>query len=687
MPDQQTNGSAPTTRSSNSKQSQPLPPSTSQSRLRSSMAIGGVVYGWQEPHLTKTPWELERHKKRSRWRRSKVVENELPVAVFKILPKEVYQCIVVQLEQIHLRQTESCSSCYLRDLHSLSLVSRAWDKATTSRMYRNVLLVTSEEHAKSQKLKIRGTTRLNLLRRTLREQPTLARCVRELHLSDFQTLYQEAAIGKEEIVSLVASLVMACPRLERLVGFHVPFTHSFDRLSHALSTRSHLKEKVWLLSENGDDFSEEEDNNMGSYYLAACDPTERFLELNSTHPSLSTLVLAQHDHQDPVALNFRAIVGTCRAMPALRHLSISGLSATSFTNMTLNALPSQLESLRLERLPGINDKGLQRLATSQLAASVQKLMLIDLEVSSLKTVSNILSTEFAALQHFSLAQQKAPGLSSRASCSDFSSPTLRYVHFEFRVDAGPVPTLSPPSPDISEPPSFPFTNCESITCLATALLAEGIKKGAFPLLHRVRVPHDPQGFIQALCKPLASALLPSDVSTLSTSSSVFGSSISSVPSSHEQSLSRACDSVIGGSRGDRADSAVASSYDISQDIITPARSRLAAQSRILASRKTALMTVRVYDPSGDLKVNKVVGGFIGQVGSKITYDLRADRGRTLGDTFGDAEDRNQWITNTDDLVGVVDTDGEESRERSWGSCGHRLGGRIGKNVVLVDQLF
>ena len=479
---------------------------------------------------------------------------------------------------------------------------------------------------------------------------------------------------------------MACPRLERLVGFHTPYEHTFDRLSHALSTRLHLKEKVWLLSRRGSDFSDEEDNDLGAYYLAACDPTERFLELNSNHPSLSTLVL--HDHQDSTTLNFRAIVGTFRALPTLRHLSLSGLSAVSFTNMALHALPPGLQSLRLECLPGVNDKGLQRFATSQLATSIQELILIDLEICSLVTISNILATRFASLTSFSLAQQRAPDLSSRASFSEFLSPTLQYIHFEFRADAGPLPTLVPPSPDVSEQPSFPFTNREPITCLATCLLAEGIKKGSFPSLRRVRIPHDPQGFIQALCKPLATALLPSDMAILRMPLGNASSSNSSVISSHNSASVTARDSVIGVPTSERADSAIeTSSYNMSQDVLTPARSRLAAQSRILAARKNALMTVRVYDPSGDLKINKVVGGYLGQVGSQITCDLRADRGRTLGSVIGDSEERNQWITNIEDVVGEIDPDDGESRERSLGSCGHRLSERVGRNVVMVDELF
>ena len=105
---------------------QPRPP------VRSTLAVGGTVYlGWEEPHLTKTPWELERHKKQKAIR---ITQPEFPTRFFKNLPREVYECIVTQLEQLHLAQDQSCPACHLRDLHNLSLVSRAWDKATIPRM-------------------------------------------------------------------------------------------------------------------------------------------------------------------------------------------------------------------------------------------------------------------------------------------------------------------------------------------------------------------------------------------------------------------------------------------------------------------------------------------------------------------------------------------------------------------------
>ena len=108
--------------------------------------------------------------------------------------------------------------------------------------------------------------------------------------------------------------------------------------------------------------------------------------------------------------------------------------------------------------------------------------------------------------------------------------------------------------------------------------------------------------------------------------------------------------------------------------LTPLRSRLAAQSRILAARKNTAMTVRVYDPEGEVRLNKVIGGHIGHVGSKMTYDLKADRSSL---------ERTEWITGIDDLVGAGEDKGKERTGR--GGCGHLVG--AGRGAVRAEELF
>lgn len=555
------------------------------------------------------------------------------------------------------------------------------------------MLTANEEHTKLPKLNIKGTSRLKLLRRTLRECNAIARYVRVLHLSNFQSLYEDASIEREEIVNLVASLAMACPFLERLVGFNIPYTHEFDRLSHALSTRPNLRERVWLLQDKEPEFSDDEENDLDQYYLASCDPTERFLELNSKHPLLSSLVLYQTGYQAAASLNFRSIVGTVRQLPALRHLSISGLSSSSFTNLALSALPASLQSLRLESLTGINDKGVQRFADTATARILESLTLVDLDITTLNTISLILSERFPKLTSFSIAQTKAPRITTQATILDFDAPSLRKLHWEFYSEAGPIPAF-PSLDDVndsSDALTFPFASSEPICCQATSVLASSIRNGRLPRLRKVRIPHDPQGVIQALCRPLATAILPADAAYIISYRSAT-SCIPFLPDIHHAHGNKLRHSQHSQCYSPRADSAIetpTSSIKSSTPTLTPARSRLAAHSRILAARKKPAMTFRVFDPHGRVQVDKAISGHLGDIRSKITYDLKTDPGRLLSSQGGEISERNMWMTGIEDLVSEGEGEAINTNMNAWAraGCGHPGGRRVGGNSVKVEDIF
>lgn len=521
-------------------------------------------------------------------------------------------------------------------------------------------------------------------------------------MPEFQALYRSATIEREEIVNLVASLVMACPNLERLVGFHIPYTHSFDRLSHALSTRPKLEERVWLLTNTDVELDEdEEDDPTDGYYHAACDPMERFLELNSNHPRLTTVILHQEQSQPANELTFRAIIGTLRQFPALRQLSISGFSATSFTNLALNSLPPNLHSLRLQNLPGVVDKGLQKFANSSLAMSLESITLVDLELSQLTTISNLLSPHLTQLKRLSLSQHKAPRLPSGISFPDFDSPSVEYIHWELRSQAGPSPALISTFAPGDSPP-FPFINHEPISCLATAILASSIKKGLFPSLRKIRAPHDPQGVLQALCKPLATAFLPSDSAFFTSPPRYSSPSIPSISIELDRfSLNTSSDVSRPTTSSARADSAMSSPItaefpchiDASKHHLrlpqeaafTPSRSRLAAQSRLLAARKQPFVSFKVTDPNGVVRINKTITGFLGDLRSNITYDLRPDRNRISSGGYNDGDDEevNEWITGIGDIAG----EWEVVEKGGLGNCRHAMNGRVGRKAVSVEDMF
>lgn len=55
--------------------------------------------------------------------------------IFKRLPPEVYDCILRHLELEHTGAHKSgCLTCFQRDLHSLALTNRAWEKAVRSKL-------------------------------------------------------------------------------------------------------------------------------------------------------------------------------------------------------------------------------------------------------------------------------------------------------------------------------------------------------------------------------------------------------------------------------------------------------------------------------------------------------------------------------------------------------------------------
>lgn len=53
-----------------------------------------------------------------------------PIPMFRRLPPEIYECILEQLNVLHSNpSSQSCATCYLRDLYNLALTSRTWDRA------------------------------------------------------------------------------------------------------------------------------------------------------------------------------------------------------------------------------------------------------------------------------------------------------------------------------------------------------------------------------------------------------------------------------------------------------------------------------------------------------------------------------------------------------------------------------
>lgn len=478
---------------------------------------------------------------------------------------------------------------------------------------------------------------------------------------------------------------MACPSLERVVGFHIPYTHMFDRLSYALSTRVNLKERLWVVADAHMEEDEYDDDFVRGYYHAACDPTEKFLELNSNQPYLSTLVLHQESARPVVDLSYRAVIGTIRQLPLLRHLSLSGLTSSSFPNLALSALPPDLLSLRLENLPGINEKGLQRLSSSYAVTSLKTLALIDLEINSLDAIAGFLSKHLQNLEKFTLCQHRAPTRYAGPDVPAFRSKSLKSIHWELRSQATRSRTIQS-SHSARGTSAHSCSNEDLLACLATRVLASSIQDGRLPSLRRLRAPHDSKGALQALCKPLGTALMQSDASRLATALSSDSAPEQNIIATSEKESTCSLEEFLHTAPDDRADSVMLSPSSVAfanrlQDVPhpTPTRSRLAAHARILSARENPAVAVRVTDPEDNVRVETNIGGFLGDVRSKITYDLKPDRHREA--FVEDEEYVHEWITGIDDVMGEWEVGGFS------GGCRHAGDGNLARRAVEVQDLF
>ncbi|KAJ4322801.1 hypothetical protein N0V94_002181 [Neodidymelliopsis sp. IMI 364377] len=123
-------------------------------------------------------------------------------------------------------------------------------------------------------------------------------------------------------------------------------------------------------------------------------------------------------------------------------------------------------------------------------------------------------------------------------------------------------------------------------------------------------------------------------------------------------------------------------FDIrpSHSILSPARIRLAAQARILAARKLPFITVRVYGPDDEVRIDTTIGGYIGDISSNIVYDLEPDKGRWPGNRDQSGPPQAEWITGIEDLMDERTPPNDRSRERSWaGVCEYEYDGDVVQN--------
>ncbi|KAF7716283.1 Uncharacterized protein PECH_005040 [Penicillium ucsense] len=441
--------------------------------------------------------------------------SECIIPVPRRIPQEVYDVILANLETMHTAPHQTgCTTCFQRDLHALSLTCRAWERAVRPRLYTRIHIVGNDSPAQLKKHRLKRGSRLKLLRRTLRERLMLANLVRDLRVPQMELLLTNAKQSTQwqEYRDLVASVVMVCPNLERLLGLSVPYHHKFDRLTHALSTRKRLKEHIWVLGEAAE-VSEMSPRSTSCPGSLGPSQMFEFLNYHVSWTNLETLMLYGLDGNG--ALEPSIFLRTLDLLPALKHLCITSFSEDAFADTTLLCLPP-LESLRLENLPGVTDRGLVQYTSRPESRSLKSLVLVEQNVESLLVISKILSS-LTDLRRFKFVQsEKCPLMpdSDMVLQPILASPTLQYLHWDV---ACPDPGTA-----LTQLDSRPFQHPLKQSNTPNSHLAQSILSAGFPCLETLRAPNDvePPGVLQASCRPIirGQALLQPDRLSLPRSS-------------------------------------------------------------------------------------------------------------------------------------------------------------------------
>ncbi|KAK3336273.1 hypothetical protein B0T19DRAFT_34777 [Cercophora scortea] len=528
-----------------------------------------------------------------------------PGELFAALPGEVLELILEELRKLHLQLGgKSCATCWMRDCCSVAVSARKFLKYAREALYQHVQIVGAEGPLMKKRTKLNNGSRLVLLRRTLRANPHIAVIVRSLKPPSLPP--NATAEGYND---LIASVVMACPNLERLVGFYPVYDHSFQRLFHALSTRQRLKEMDWILAPSSSQQQQRMPRSGGSHKYVPGDLQPQdyraFLDYHLNWQQLSTLVV--HCHPGATLSPGTLLERTLHGLPSLQTLYLSHLPHTSFNDASLLALPP-LKKLTLAFIPGVTTAGLSAMATRSASTSITSLTLIHINVESLPALARIFSN-LTSLETFNLVQAYAPVMPTDEHIWLFpylASQSLRKLHWD-----------------------IPYLPTRATT--ADNILAKSISAHGFPELRTLRAPNDPEGVFQSLCRPVERVDNPMDKyrgqanyhSSLhghGRSSSAFSRASSVTSSSRSGSISK-----INGPP---------SPLFPSDDLMMPrdnsnlTLARLAAQQRLDSARRFPRYFVNVIDEYGTVVEKYGVGAFIGTVESKINYKLTPDEGGT-----------------------------------------------------------
>ncbi|KAK0660853.1 hypothetical protein QBC41DRAFT_38013 [Cercophora samala] len=597
-------------------------------RAENAVGPGAQSFPWQKPA------PIKQYRKKA--------QGEL----FAALPGEVLELILAELCKLHLGPgRNSCATCWMRDCCSVALSARKFLKYAREALYGHIHIVGHEGPAIKKRTKTTYGSRLILLRRTLRSNAQIAVIVRSLKPPALPQ-----GVGLKEYNDLIASVIMACPNLERLIGYYPTYNHSFQRIFQALSTRPKLKEMNWILEPSPLQQQQRSRPGGPNSHWGPVDLTRQeaqgFLDFNVNWKHLTTLVV--HCHLGATLSPSNLLDRTVRCLPALQNLYLSHLPHTAFNDSSLLALPP-LKTLSLAHCTGVTTNGLSALATRRNSNSLQTLTLIHMNIESLPAIARLFSY-LHCLDTFNIVQTVAPAIPPDEFIMLFpylACRTLRRLHWDIPY----LPTQSTPSDTI---------------------LAKSISAGGFPALRYLCAPNDPEGVFQAVCQPREKVDLPGDrfrgpahsyghAHTNSNSSrrpstsqawQGFGSghsrNSSSVSSQRSGSAlgfwgsgNRSRSGSRSGSRNGNTPPPVSPLFPAPDALDMMARdnsdlhqARMAAQGRIDQAKKYPRFFIQVFDEGGTMREKYGVGAFVGMVESKVRYVLTAAEAQGATDEGG-----------------------------------------------------
>jgi hypothetical protein len=586
-----------------------------------------------------------------------------PGECFKKLPEEILLVILGELKKSHLEVGSlSCATCWMRDLISLGLSCRKWWSAARFMLYEDIQL-NGNDSALQVKKRFKGIKygiRLKLLRRTLRSRPDLAAYVKSLKVP----ATPNGATGKkeqEEYMDLIASIIMACPNLERLPGFYPAYNHTFSRFVHALSTRQNLKDAVWVINPSPFQRQHRYTFSKDAQFITPVmapghllpEQCIEFLTYHSNWSHLQTLILQCNPGGTIDSLLFADI---CNRVPSLENLHISSFPAPAFNDMTLASLPP-LKSLRLDNLSGITADGLSTYSCLPNSDTLTSLSLISLPLLSLPALARVFS-HLPSLTHFTISQAPSPELPIGTNIylhPYLACPKLQFLHWEIT------------NPDDDK---------------ATDILAKSIFYSGFPSLRTIRAPTDFDGSLQQLCKPRERIELPGDrYRNIGMSGIHTSHSLSKMPSPTRSTFSDS-HGRNGSINSSFINSPTRSTFSLNVDRVSSPSSqpdsrergmsllsaRRMAQQRIDAAHNIPKFHIILWDENGQFVERITVGGFIGQIQSKIFYTLRPD-----------VDGMDEAVVTVDGVGGLLDG-GEELnvRDGCTGSWNLQMESAVGK---------